>query len=54
MFGEWKITLESKSEFQVAVQILGEKKEESDWIRLDCEIRPSKRKPFDTGVDFVN
>jgi len=41
MYGEWKISLESKSEFQVAVQILGEKKEESDWIRLDCEIRPT-------------
>jgi len=41
MFGEWKLSLESKSEFQVDVQILGEKKEESDWIRLDCEIRPT-------------
>ena len=46
--------MESEREFQVAVQILGEKKEESDWIRLDCEIRPSKRNPFDTGTELVN
>jgi len=41
LFGKWKIFLESKREFQVDVQILGEKKKESDWVRLDCEIRPT-------------
>jgi len=47
-YGEWTLFIKSSAQFEVEIQVLGEKRAEANWVRLDCEIR----KTLVNGVNF--
>jgi len=38
-YGQWTLSIKSSAQYEVGIQVLGEKRDEANWIRLDCEIR---------------